>query len=103
MEGFLLLDACFDAQQAAEKAIKAVLMHRGINFPFTHNLTNLLNLLLRENLQLPDEILQAGRLTEYGVETRYPPSLEDVTPDEYQDALKIAQEVFDWASSMTSG
>jgi HEPN domain-containing protein len=29
----LLEDLCFDAQQAAEKAIKAVLVHRRIRFP----------------------------------------------------------------------
>lgn len=44
---FLLEDACFDAQQAAEKAVKAVLAHMGIKFPYIHNLTELLDLLLR--------------------------------------------------------
>jgi HEPN domain-containing protein len=29
----LLEDLCFDAQQTAEKAIKAVLVHRAIGFP----------------------------------------------------------------------
>ena len=29
-------DICFDAQQAAEKAIKAVFIHRGETFPFSH-------------------------------------------------------------------
>ena len=29
-----LEDLCFDAQQAAEKAIKAVLLKRGVRFPF---------------------------------------------------------------------
>ena len=29
---------CFDAQQAAEKAIKAVFIHRGESFPYIHNL-----------------------------------------------------------------
>jgi HEPN domain-containing protein len=31
-------DLCFDAQQAAEKSIKAVLVHREIDFPKTHNI-----------------------------------------------------------------
>ena len=31
----------FHAQQAAEKAIKAVLLHEGIAFPRTHDLTEL--------------------------------------------------------------
>jgi len=31
-------DLCFDAQQAAEKSIKAVLVHSKIDFPKTHNI-----------------------------------------------------------------
>ena len=32
--GSYLEDLCFDAQQAAEKAIKAVMIRRDINFPY---------------------------------------------------------------------
>jgi len=32
-----LEDLCFDAQQAAEKAIKAVFIHRVVSFPDIHN------------------------------------------------------------------
>jgi HEPN domain-containing protein len=39
-----LEDLCFDAQQAAEKAIKAVLMKLGVRFPFIHDLGDLLDL-----------------------------------------------------------
>jgi hypothetical protein len=39
----LLEDLCFDAQQAAEKAIKAVFIRRGERFPFVHDLDDLLN------------------------------------------------------------
>ena len=38
-------DLCFDAQQAAEKAIKALLVHRQVRFPKTHDLLDLLTLL----------------------------------------------------------
>ena len=38
-------DLCFDAQQAAEKSLRAVLVHRGIDFPKTHNIRSLLELL----------------------------------------------------------
>jgi HEPN domain-containing protein len=33
IEGVYLEDLCFDAQQAAEKAIKALLIHLGVRFP----------------------------------------------------------------------
>ena len=40
-----LEDLCFHAQQAAEKAIKAVMIARGIDFPYTHDIARLLRLL----------------------------------------------------------
>ena len=39
-----LEDLCFDAQQAAEKAIKAVLLKLGAPFPYVHDLAELLDL-----------------------------------------------------------
>lgn len=36
---------CFEAQQAAEKAVKAVLVYREIEFPPTHDIRQLLMLL----------------------------------------------------------
>ena len=40
-----LEDLCFEAQQAAEKAVKAVLIRRGVDFPYVHDLARLLTLL----------------------------------------------------------
>lgn len=36
--------ACFHAPQAAEKYLKAFLLHHGTKFPFTHNLKRLVEL-----------------------------------------------------------
>jgi hypothetical protein len=38
MEGVYLEDLCFDAQQAAEKAIKALLIKMGVEFPYIHDI-----------------------------------------------------------------
>ena len=43
--GVYLENLCFNAQQAAEKAIKAVMVLRGINFPYIHDLTRLMSML----------------------------------------------------------
>ena len=40
-----LEDLCFDAQQAAEKAIKALLIKKGVAFPYVHDIAHLLALL----------------------------------------------------------
>ncbi len=42
-EGVYWEDLCFDAQQAAEKALKALLLARNIPFRFVHDLGELLN------------------------------------------------------------
>ncbi len=46
-EAALWEDVCFDCQQAAEKAVKAVLVRYDIEFPKTHDIRALLTLLER--------------------------------------------------------
>ena len=43
--GVYLENLCFNAQQAAEKSIKGVLIAREIEFPYVHDLAHLLSLL----------------------------------------------------------
>jgi HEPN domain-containing protein len=56
-------DLCFDAQQAAEKALKAILILRGIDFPRTHNIRVLLSLLEPTGQHIPQELREAVSLT----------------------------------------
>lgn len=65
----------FHAQQAAEKAIKAVLAKRNIEFPRTHNLAMLLELLRRDGSQLPPDSEDLPRLVPFGVALRYDDAL----------------------------
>ena len=67
-------DLCFEAQQAAEKAIKAVMISRGIDFPYVHNPALLLLLLEESGESFPDAVRRAARLTPHAVDTRYPAS-----------------------------
>ena len=96
-------DLCFDAQQAAEKAIKAVLVSKKIEFPKTHNIRALLNILHQSGLEIPDYILKARRLSNYAVETRYPGDEEPVTEQEYREAVSIAESVLHWAEKIIFG
>jgi HEPN domain-containing protein len=89
---------CFHAQQAAEKAIKGMLLSRGIRFPYVHDLGALLALATRGGVPVPEEIAVADRLTDYAVLTRYP--LPDaVTEDDHREAIRLARRVVDWADS----
>ena len=47
----------FHAQQAAEKMLKAALASQGIDYPKTHNLRVLMELLATAGIQLPKEFL----------------------------------------------
>jgi HEPN domain-containing protein len=49
-------DLCFEAQQAAEKAIKGMLMHRGVEFRYVHDLGRLVTLLEESRLEIPEEV-----------------------------------------------
>lgn len=97
LTGVYLEDLCFDAQQAAEKSIKAVLIHLGIAFPYVHDITDLLTILEGKGHSISAEIKEAGRLTRFAVETRYPGLSEPVTQDEYEKAIIIADAVVRWA------
>ena len=92
----LLEDLCFHAQQAAEKALKAVLVFRSVPFPKTHNIRTLMDL-LPEDVNLQEEAEEAAILTDYAVLTRYPGDLEPVTEEEYLEAIRIAETMVQWA------
>ena len=92
-----LEDLCFDAQQAAEKAIKAVLVARRIDFPYLHDLAHLLSLLKGAGEVVPEAVRDARKLTPYAVLTRYPGTVRPVTEREYERAVKIAEAVVGWA------
>lgn len=95
-------DLCFDVQQAAEKAIKAVMIHLGVQFPYIHDLTRLLELVEQANLDVPASIKRAGMLSDYAVETRYPGLAEPVTRGEYDEAIAVAEKVVRWAEGVIS-
>jgi len=93
---------CFDAQQATEKSLKAVLLARRIPFRFVHNIATLLTLIEQGGIPLPEEIRTAAELTDYAVATRYPGTFEPVTEEEFKRALGIAEAVFSWAEKLIS-
>ena len=95
--GAYLEDLCFDAQQAAEKAIKAVLMFRDIDFPYSHDLVRLTTILEADGEQIPDTVRHAARLTRYAAHARYPGFEEPVSEQEYTEAVEMAEAVVRWA------
>ena len=90
-------DLCFDAQQAAEKAVKALMISRGIQFPYVHDIARLLSLLEEAGETIPEFVLAAETLTQYAWTTRYPFAAAPVSEEEYLEAVALAEAVVTWA------
>jgi HEPN domain-containing protein/predicted nucleotidyltransferase len=95
-EGVYLEDLCYDAQQAAEKAIKAVFIARGLRFPFVHDLDMLLTALEEAGQAVPPEVRGAAWLTRFARTPRYPIHVA-VDELEHDRAVAEAHVVVRWA------
>lgn len=96
-------DLCFETQQAAEKALKAVMLAKGLKFRFVHDLAVHLTVLEQGGILLPEGIKAAAILTDYSVEARYPGPYEPITEEEFCTSLAIAEEVVVWAEEILRG
>lgn len=101
--GVVLEDLCFDAQQAAEKAIKAVFICQGEAFPYVHELKKLLRKLKSNGVKIPKYVWEADKLLDYAVATRYPGEGDPVTPRQHRRAVRIAGAVLRWAERYVEG
>jgi len=99
-QGILYEDLCFDAQQAVKKSLKAILIKLNQSFPKTHSIGILLKLIEEAGVEIPKNINQAKLLTAYAVDSRYPGDYEPVSKEEYEEALKIAEDVFKWLDNI---
>ena len=93
-------DLCFDCQQSAEKAIKALLISIDKEFPPTHSIARLLEIVSETQTEIPAEIKKAIDLTDYAVKTRYLGESEPVTKEEYEEALTIAETIYNWVANI---
>ena len=87
----------FHAQQAAEKYLKALLTRHQIEFPKTHELRRLLELLAAVEAQLGDRLEGIKWLEPFGVEIRYPGDRPDTLPGDEERARELAHRVRDAA------
>jgi len=86
--------ACFHAQQAAEKALKALLVRDQVAPPRTHNLTTILGLINSPiDISVGEEDLAA--LSVWALEARYPGDLPMATVQEAADAVAISERILD--------
>jgi len=86
--------ACFHCQQAIEKTLKAFLVWKNEPFEKTHDLTYLLELCEIHGLAFDFLKDKAKTITSYAAEIRYPLASLEVTLNEAQEALDIANNVW---------
>jgi HEPN domain-containing protein len=99
----LLAALCFHAQQTVEKSLKAVLVQRGVAFPYTHDLARLITLVQSVRLPWPEALEAAVALTVYAAGSRYPGPGGEITDEEYRQAIALAKRVLDWAKNIVRG
>lgn len=86
--------ACWLAQQAAEKALKAALCFLELEFGKIHNL-DLLRNLLPGDWSVKGRYPDLAELTAWAVEARYPGDWPDATTNDAQRAVETANGVFE--------
>ncbi len=101
--GVYLEELCFQAQQAAEKAVKAVFIHRGEAFPYIHDLDRLLRLLEGNGVIVPRYVNEAKDLTRFAVVMRYPGLTGPIAKRTQRRAVRIATGVLRWATRQVEG
>lgn len=98
--------ACFEAQQAAEKAVKAVYMRLHAE-AWGHRVARLLEELDLGAARLPSELIDDAKLLDqFYVPTRYPNGFESGAPMEFftkeqaADAVRRADKIIRWCENI---
>jgi len=90
-----LYPACFHAQQAAEKYLKALLTWHQIEFPKTHAIEQLLDLVEDAETETASSLKDAVALTPYGVDIQYPGDQPEPNLEEAHEVVELARKVRD--------
>jgi HEPN domain-containing protein len=106
-QGQYLGAAAFHAQRAGEKYLKALLAHRQVEFPKTHDLARLLELVATFDEKLARLLTEVRLLSQYGVKLRYPGDAPEITGAEAAEAVELAGRTRDaaarWLEQPASG
>lgn len=93
-------NVCFNAQQAIEKSLKAVLCFLELPIPFTHNLDILMDRLPSGlNINNSENI---NELTEYATIRRYEEGKFELDSEDLKKAYELAEITLKWAQKICS-
>ena len=87
----------FHAQQAVEKALKAVLAYRDLHFPRTRELGEILKLLVANGIVFDERLNEAVKLNEFAVDMRYDTVEFEI---DAKTAVELAEQAITFAESL---
>ncbi len=88
----------FHSQQVVEKALKAILALHSAEFPRTHDIGELLELIKKNNIELPPAAQELDELNPYAVLLRYE-FIDFESQMDRKNLSKIARTVLEWAEA----
>ncbi|MCJ7529856.1 MAG: HEPN domain-containing protein [Anaerolineales bacterium] len=89
----------FHAQQAVEKALKALLVQHQVEFPKTHSIGMLLNLCKGAGYDVPDDLGETATMAVYAVAARYPGTELDIDANDTREAAEQAWRLLAWVET----
>lgn len=100
----ILRGACFAAQQAVEKALKAFLLSQNITTPKIHDLVTLNQKCLNLEPRFKDIEQACSILSPYYISSRYPDvaQFEEYSQDQAEKAIENAEKAVDFVKSLLS-
>ena len=90
---------CYLAQQAIEKALKAVILYHRIEIIKTHVIADLIDV-LPNDVVLPEFLTEAKAMTKYAIVTRYPGDYEFISDEAGKKAIDVAEKVVNWVKEI---
>ena len=91
--------SCYHCQQAAEKALKAYLIYKDYEFPFTHDCGILCVLCAKFDDRFDKYATDCSELTLYATRTRYPED-EELSDAETESALRKAEQILTFVGGL---
>ncbi len=95
----LLDTAIYHLQQAGEKAVKGFLVFHDVPFPKIHDIAVLVTAAAQVEPEFSNYLDTAELLTPYVAIFRYPDEILEPTPEEFEEALRAAQELYTFVLS----
>ncbi|MCX6911469.1 MAG: HEPN domain-containing protein [Verrucomicrobia bacterium] len=93
----------FHAQQAIEKALKAVLVGDEVDFPKTHDLEQLVEIIEDAGIAWPAGLNKVLEFTSFATQGRYPGFDDPITEADVEEAIAMAERVLVWAKQQVAG